>query len=86
MLFNQFIESFETADVLILNEIFDVAGREEKNDQNVSSAQLANAIKKRREWGRKPIYYSKNLQETRKKIKTLAHKNDVLIIMGAGGY
>ncbi|OGY75903.1 MAG: UDP-N-acetylmuramate--L-alanine ligase [Candidatus Jacksonbacteria bacterium RIFOXYA2_FULL_44_7] len=84
MLFNQFIESFETADVLILNEIFDVAGREEKNDQNVSSAQLANAIKKRREWGRKPIYYSKNLQETRKKIKTLAHKNDVLIIMGAG--
>ncbi len=84
MLFSQFAASFDTADILILNEIFDVAGREKKKDQSVSSEELANAIKKRREWGGKPIYYSKNLAATKQKIKALARKNDVIIIMGAG--
>ncbi len=84
MLFNKFIESFDTADVLILNEIFDVAGREESKDQSVSSKQLTDAIQKRRAWRGKSVFYSRNLQETKQKIKALAQKNDALIIMGAG--
>ncbi|MFZ2970190.1 MAG: UDP-N-acetylmuramate--L-alanine ligase, partial [Minisyncoccia bacterium] len=45
-LYNNFLKSFGSADLVILSEIFDVAGREEKEDQNVSSLNLANDIKK----------------------------------------
>jgi UDP-N-acetylmuramate--alanine ligase len=47
MLYQNFLKSFNSADTLILVEIFDVAGREEKEDQNVNSRKLAEDIKKR---------------------------------------
>lgn len=46
-LYNDFLKSFNYADLVILSEIFDVAGREEKEDQNVSSKVLAKDIIKR---------------------------------------
>lgn len=50
-LYKDFLESFDAADVIILSEIFDVAGREEKKDQNVSSYNMAEDVKKKlRNW------------------------------------
>lgn len=46
-LYNDFLKSFDCADAVILSEIFDVAGREEKEDRNASSFNLANDIRKR---------------------------------------
>ncbi|MDP3057108.1 MAG: UDP-N-acetylmuramate--L-alanine ligase [bacterium] len=45
MLYDDFLKSFDSANVLVLAKIFDVAGREEKKDQNVSSQRLAEDIK-----------------------------------------
>jgi len=47
MLYQDFLKSFDSADMLILAEIFEVAGREEKKDQNVSSRKMARDIKER---------------------------------------
>jgi UDP-N-acetylmuramate--alanine ligase len=48
-LYKDFVESFNSADVVVLSEIFDVVGREESDDQNVSSLDLVNDIKKKLE-------------------------------------
>jgi len=53
-LYKDFLESFDAADVIILSEIFDVAGREEKQDQNISSYNMAEDIKKKLEIGNCP--------------------------------
>ena len=77
-LFKDFTKSFDGADVLIMNEIFDVSGREEKGDQNVSSEDLINKIKL------KEKYFTKNLKATESLIKKKIKKGDVLLIVGAG--
>jgi len=46
-LYRDFVSCFDDADVLILSEIFDVAGREEKRDQDITSFTMANDIKNR---------------------------------------
>jgi len=48
-LYKDFLNSFYSADVVILSEIFDVAGREEKQDQNISSYNMVEDIKKKLE-------------------------------------
>ena len=89
-LYNDFLKSFDSADLVILSEIFDVAGREEKEDQNISSSNLAEDIKKKlgnRETGklnRNSVYYAKDLSETRKLIDEKIEPDDILLIMGAG--
>ena len=80
-LFNKFITCFDRADVLILNEIFDVAGREKRGDQDVSSEDLVLKIKKRIV---SDCYYTKTLAQTKKKILELVKPNDIIVIMGAG--
>ncbi len=50
-LYKDFLNSFDAADVIILSEIFDVAGREEKKDQNISSYNMAEDVKKKLEIG-----------------------------------
>lgn len=81
-LFQNFIKSFDNADLIILNEIFDVAGRENANDQNISSLDLVNEIKKHSK--NKTVLFGKNLKETEKLILENIKKNDVVLIMGAG--
>ncbi|RLA77341.1 MAG: UDP-N-acetylmuramate--L-alanine ligase [Epsilonproteobacteria bacterium] len=49
-LYQDFLKSFNGADILILSEIFDVTGREKKKDQSVSSLDLVNDIKKKNRW------------------------------------
>jgi UDP-N-acetylmuramate--alanine ligase len=81
-LFNDFIKSFDRADMVILSEIFDVAGREEKKDSDVSSLDLVKEIKKRSK--EKTVLFAKNLKETKKLILKNARKNDIILVMGAG--
>lgn len=81
-LFKDFIKSFDQTDLIILNEIFEVAGREDKDDRDVSSKDLVKAIKKR--CPEKKIFYGKNLEETKKLILENLESNDLLLIMGAG--
>ncbi len=89
-LYGDFLESFDSADIVILSEIFDVAGREEKKDQDVSSRKMAEDIKKRSgnyEIGKlnsESIFYAKDLSETQKLIDEKLKPNDVLLVMGAG--
>lgn len=79
-LFKEFTKAFDRADLIILNEIFDVAGREEKRDQRVSSKDLVKEIAKRK----KKVIYSPDLKQTEILIRKEVKKGDVLIIAGAG--
>ena len=85
-LYQDFLESFNGADVLILSEIFGVAGREKRGDQSVSSLDLVKDIKQRRHSEMSPskIFYAKNLKETKELINANIKSDDILLIMGAG--
>ncbi|MDF1497882.1 MAG: UDP-N-acetylmuramate--L-alanine ligase [Patescibacteria group bacterium] len=83
-LYQYFLKSFDDTDILILSEIFDVEGREEKEDQSVSSLDLVNDIKKENKNISKNIFYTKNLEETKKLIDEKIKPDDILLIMGAG--
>jgi len=81
-LFNEFMDGFQGADLLIMAEIFDVAGREESDDQNVSSEDLVQAIKTK--YPQQNIFYTPDLAQTKQKLLSLIQPNDVVLIMGAG--
>ncbi|MBW2610704.1 MAG: UDP-N-acetylmuramate--L-alanine ligase, partial [Deltaproteobacteria bacterium] len=94
-LYKDFLNSFNDADVLILTEIFDVAGREENDDQNISSRNLAEDLRKKIPPLKKgvrgifklnsdSIFYAKDLEKTRKLIDENIKPDDILLIMGAG--
>lgn len=81
-LFDGFVQSFAGADLLILPEIYDVPGREESEDQDVSSKDLVASV---REKGLVPdVRYGGNLEETEELIRELAQAGDIILIMGAG--
>jgi len=79
-LFGDFITSFDLADLIIMNEIYDVPGREGEETKGISSLDLVTEIKKRG----KEIYYSKDLFESEKLVREKTQYNDVIIVMGAG--
>jgi UDP-N-acetylmuramate--alanine ligase len=92
-LFDDFVKTFaqSPADVVILSEIYDVAGREEKDvTKRVSSNDLLDKIviteSKKLVAGVKPslYYFASDLVETKAKILTEVQSNDVVLIMGAG--
>lgn len=83
-LYQDFLNSFDETDVLILSEIFDVPGREEDKDQTISSLDLVNDIKKQNKEISKNIFYANDLIETRKLIDEKIQPDDILLIMGAG--
>ena len=83
-LFNEFVEALAEADFLILSEIFDVAGREEAEDKNVSSNELIKAIHQKYPNKSKNFIYGGNLEKTSQEISKNIKPNDLLIIMGAG--
>ena len=80
-LFNDFTIAFNGADYIIIAEIFDVLGREEDHDQNISSEDMVNKIK---ESGAKEVYYAPDLIHTKTELDKHIQKNDIVIIMGAG--
>lgn len=80
-LFNDFVKVFRTIPVnrLIITNIFDVAGREDRNiKKKVSSEKIVKEIKK--PWA---IYLS-TLEKTKKYLKKNLKGGEVVIIMGAG--
>ncbi|PKL72280.1 UDP-N-acetylmuramate--L-alanine ligase [Candidatus Kuenenbacteria bacterium HGW-Kuenenbacteria-1] len=83
-LFNEFIESFDQVDLLILPEIFDVQGREDKKDKDISSKDLIKEIKKRHNFKNKLVLYAKDLEETKKLILKNLKSNDLILLIGAG--
>ena len=81
-LFDGFVHSFAGADMLILPEIYDVPGREESEDQDVSSKDLVAAVKEK---GLVPdARYGGSLEETESLVRAVARAGDVILIMGAG--
>lgn len=81
-LFNEFKESFHGADLVIVNEIYDVAGREHDGEREVSSADLVEAMKKA--MPAKEVLYSPNLTKTGELIKKEVKEGDLVLMIGAG--
>jgi len=80
-LFKEFLQCFNDLtknDLLILNEIYDVTGREENKDQNISSKDLVKKLKKLN------VFYSNDLNWTKKLIYQKVKDYDIVLIMGAG--
>lgn len=78
-LFDEFIDSFENTDVLIIAEIY--AARE-KNIHKISSRELVNEIRKKHPG--KETYYFNSLEEIAAFVSNNAQKGDMVITMGAG--
>lgn len=79
-LFNDFVDSFNDADILIIPEIFAVAGRTE--DYDISSNDLVKAIKEK--YPNKEVLYALDLPSAEQLLNSIVQENDVLIIQGAG--
>ncbi len=80
VLFNLFVTAFDEADEIIINEIYDVAGRENEEDKSISSELLAEHIRRRG----KRVIFSPDLSQTKQLISECARPGDALLIMGAG--
>jgi len=78
-LFKQFTRAFDLADLVILNEIYKVSGREEIV-KKISSKDLVRELKKRKI----NAVFTKNLKETKKVLLNNITKEDLVLIMGAG--
>lgn len=83
-LYKHFLECFNVADIIILSEIADVAGREKKEDKSLSSLYLVEDIKKIDSTMMDKIFYAKNLEKTRNLIDEKIQDGDLLLIMTAG--
>jgi len=80
-LFNEFTLAFNLADEIILTDIYDVAGREEKKiKEKVSSQKLAEEVRKQ---GLK-VHFIGNFKKIPQFLKKRLKSNDVVLIMGAG--
>ena len=78
-LFDEFAESFEAADKIVMAEIY--AARE-KNIYKISSKELVNEIK--RVHPSKDVYYFGNFEEIASFVINNAQSGDLVITMGAG--
>jgi len=77
-LFSSFVRAFDEADFVILNEIYDVPGREIA--RKISSRNLVRELKKRKI----KAVFTKTLWETKKTLLKNIKKDDIVLIMGAG--
>lgn len=81
-LMNDFAAAFDGVDLLVLSDIYDVAGREDSNANDVTSAILAEAIAAHPESPR--FLLGGDLRRTEDMLRSNLEPNDVVIIMGAG--
>lgn len=79
-LFAGFVTAFDHADLTIVQEIYDVAGREAAEDQTVSSHDLVSAIEQRG----KMVLYSKDNKHTLQLLAEHVEAGDVVLVVGAG--
>lgn len=81
-LFDDFVTAFGGADFVILNEIYQVSGRDEED--KISSADLVEKIASSKPGARNKIVYSSDLKATRDYILKNSDKDSVVLVMGAG--
>ena len=79
-LFDDFVKALSNSDVVIISDIYDVAGREEASDQDVSSEDLVKEIAKLN----KNVFYGGDLNQTLKVLNEVKKADDVVLLMGAG--
>lgn len=77
-LFDDFVDSLAEADYAIVQEIYDVAGREDGT--SVSSQDIVNTLSERGKYA----VYTDEVAATRKALDETIEKNDVVLVMGAG--
>jgi UDP-N-acetylmuramate--alanine ligase len=84
-LFEEFVESFDDADALILSEIYGVEGRKD-GEGEISSRDLAEAVGKRdkKQKRERPVAFANDLSETETMIRERAEAGDLILLMGAG--
>ena len=83
VLFKNFVKCFDDADVLLLEEIYTVSGREHKKEiQSISSLDLVNAIKKRNK--QIQVMYVKDNDVMLNNLNQVIRSGDIVLIMGAG--
>ncbi|TSC92206.1 MAG: UDP-N-acetylmuramate--alanine ligase [Candidatus Berkelbacteria bacterium Licking1014_96] len=73
----EFSQSFNEADVVIIPPIYEVVGRDEKKE--INNYGLARMIKKNKE-----IFATNNFEETVGLLNKITRAGDVIIVMGAG--
>ncbi len=85
-LFDEFVASMDAADVAIIAEIFDVAGRESAEDAAVSSRDLVSAVSKRdaRRGANRELLYAATPEAAFEALEDLVRPGDLVIVMGAG--
>lgn len=85
-LFDDFVTSLDRADVVIIPEIFAVAGRETISESEMNAGMLVEAIRQRDQYqGRtRTVIASGSLEKTKSVIDEVMKKDDVLLMMGAG--
>lgn len=76
-LFDDFVTCFGSADVLIISEVYEVAGRNEFAGK--TSKDLAEAVK-----DVPTVHYAQDLEKAESLVREIAKENDVIVIMGAG--
>lgn len=79
-LFGDFVNAFVQADDIILQEIYDVAGREDDSTQALSSRALVDALEQNGQFAT----YTPNAEASREALEDMVEPNDVVLIMGAG--
>ena len=81
-LFKEFVKAFCGSDIMnfIISEIFEVAGREKEQDNDTSSRELVEEVKK----CGKNVLYAEDLSECEQQVRMVAAKYDMVIFIGAG--
>lgn len=85
-LFDEFIPSFDRADALLLVEIYDVAGRDAREDRVISSRDLEEAVI-RRDLERsiqRSVEYAPDPDSALDVLRRWKKSGDVILVMGAG--
>jgi UDP-N-acetylmuramate--alanine ligase len=75
-LFADFVSVLGEPDVLVLAEIYDVPGRKEEKDADISSQKLIAAIGKGS--------YAPDIGDAERQLRALIQPNDLVLVMGAG--
>jgi UDP-N-acetylmuramate--alanine ligase len=85
-LFLEFVPSFDLAHELILVEIYDVAGRDQSEDESISSQDLCDAIRHHdADRGvKRGVQFAKDAKTAKQLLKELKQSGDVVVVMGAG--
>ncbi|MCB9802604.1 UDP-N-acetylmuramate--L-alanine ligase [Candidatus Nomurabacteria bacterium] len=77
-LINDFAKSFDLADQIIISEIYQVGGREDKEHEDVSSLDVLKLISHSKK------YYAADFSEVKQIIKKINPVDSVLLFIGAG--